>query len=128
MGRRTFETVMDQLANFAGKQVLVFSHQPDLRTPPDVRIVSEDAAGVVRALKQAPGRDIWLYGGGQLFRSLLQARLVDTVEPAVMPVLLGEGKRMLPSVSGPWRLELQDSRSYGTSGMMLLSYRMSYED
>lgn len=90
--------------------------------------MTDDAAGVVTALKESPGKDIWLYGGGQLFRSLLQAGLVDTVEPAVMPVLLGEGKRMLPSVTGPWRLELQDSQAYGTSGMMLLSYRIRYDD
>jgi dihydrofolate reductase len=35
--------------------------------------------------------DIWLFGGGALFRTLLDAGLVDVVELAVMPVLLGGG-------------------------------------
>ena len=47
-------------------------------------------------LKTKPGRDIWLYGGGALFRSLLDAGLVDTVEVAVVPVLLGAGVPLLP--------------------------------
>jgi dihydrofolate reductase len=42
-------------------------------------------------MRAEPGKDIWLFGGGLLFRSLLEARLVDTVEVGVMPVLLGGG-------------------------------------
>lgn len=126
MGRRTFEAVTDQMANFAGKQILVFSRQLDPAEHPDVRIVRSEAASVVAELKAREGSDIWLYGGGVLFRSLLQARLVDTVEPAVMPVLLGEGRRMLPSAAGPWTLRLERSRTYERSGMVLLEYRVDY--
>lgn len=46
---------------------------------------AEDRATVVAALKKQPGKDIWLFGGGALFRSLLDAGLVDTVEVALMP-------------------------------------------
>lgn len=46
---------------------------------------AEDPATVVAALKKQPGKDIWLFGGGALFRSLLDAGLVDTVEVALMP-------------------------------------------
>jgi len=41
--------------------------------------------------KSEPGKDIWLFGGGALFRTLLDAGLVDLVEVAVMPVLLAAG-------------------------------------
>ena len=53
-----------------------------------------------------PGRDIRLLGGGSLFRSLLDARLVDTVEVAVIPVLLGGGVPLLEPPAGRARLKL----------------------
>jgi RibD C-terminal domain len=74
----------------------VFSRTLPAATPPGVRIVNDDPCKVVATLKTKPGRDIWLYGGGALFRSLLDAGLVDTVEVAVVPVLLGAGIPLLP--------------------------------
>ena len=66
------------------------------------------------------GKDIWLFGGGALFRRLLNAGLVDTVEVGVMPVLLGGGVPLLPP-NRPATLRLTDSKALG-SGILLLSY------
>ena len=49
----------------------------------------------MRELKQKPGKDIWLFGGGSMFRTLADAGLVDTVEVAIMPVLLSQGVPLL---------------------------------
>ena len=43
---------------------------------PDVTVVA-DAEAAVADLRKRPGKDIWLMGGGKLFRSLLGAELVD---------------------------------------------------
>jgi hypothetical protein len=75
----------------------------------------------VAALKQKPGRDIWLFGGGRLFRSLLDAGLVDTVEVAVMPVLLGHGIPLLPPGSMA-KLVFADQKMLPKSGIVMLSY------
>jgi dihydrofolate reductase len=58
---------------------------------PGVEVVSGDAAGFVRGLKDRPGRDICLMGGGELAQSLLSAGLVDKVGLNIHPVLLGAG-------------------------------------
>ena len=60
--------------------------------------VSADPAETVRALKEQPGKAIWLFGGGCLFRSLLELGLVDEVQVGIVPVLLGDG---LPLVEHP---------------------------
>ena len=73
---------------------------------------------LVRALKEKPGRDIWLFGGGSLFRSLLDAGLVDTVEVGVMPVLLGSGIPLLPPGAST-KLELRTQNP--ASGIVMLS-------
>ena len=75
--------------------------------------------------KATPDRDVWLFGGGELFRTLLEAGLVDTVEPAVVPVLLGGGVPMLPSPAARARLSLRGHRLYPTSGIVLLEYAVS---
>lgn len=61
----------------------------------DVTVLGADALERVAALREAPGKDIWLWGGGELFGSLAEAGLVDTVEVGVIPVLLGAGRKVM---------------------------------
>jgi dihydrofolate reductase len=122
MGRKTYEVVTAQGGDGAmpGLDVVVFSRTLPAATHPGVRIVSDDPRDVVAGLKAQPGRDIWLYGGGALFRYLLDASLVDTVEPAVMPVLLGAGIPLLPPGAAT-KLVLADQKTL-PSGIVALAY------
>ena len=104
-----------------GLDVVVFSRTLSPAAHKGVRIVNDDPRTVVAALKAKPGRDIWLFGGGSLFRSLLDASLVDSVEVAVMPVLLGAGIPLLPP-GGSTRLVLKDQKRLPASGIVVLSY------
>jgi dihydrofolate reductase len=123
MGRNTYETMTAQGGNGAmpGLDVIVFSTTRTPQAFPGVRIVNHDPGQDVAALKQQPGRDIWLFGGGKLFRSLLDAGVVDTVEIAVMPVLLGDGIPLLPPGSMS-KLVLADQKTLPKSGIVVLSY------
>jgi dihydrofolate reductase len=125
MGRKTYEVGTAQGANGAmkGIDVVVFSKSLPPRTMKGVRITKDDARDVVTALKAQPGGDIWLFGGGALFRSLLDAGLVDTVEVALMPVLLGSGIPLLPPGAST-KLELVDQITLPASGIVMLSYRV----
>ena len=64
---------------------------------PDATILSELSRDSTQFLRAQKCKDIWLFGGGELFRSLLDLKLVDTVEVAVIPVLLGSGIPLLPA-------------------------------
>jgi len=123
MGRKTHEVVKAQGGHGAmpGLDVVVFSRTLPEVTHPGVRIVNTDARDVVTALKKTPGRDIWLFGGGALFRSLLDAALVDSVEVAVVPVLLGAGIPLLPPGKTA-KLTLTDQKTLPASGIVMLSY------
>jgi dihydrofolate reductase len=124
MGRKTFLATQQPGGGGAlpGLDVVVFSRTLRPADFPAVSIVGGDPAEHVRALKAAPGKDIWLYGGGELFRTLLEDGLVDTVEPAVVPVLLGGGVPLLPSPAARTRLSLSRHRLYPKSGIVLLEY------
>jgi dihydrofolate reductase len=123
MGRKTYEMVSGQGGSGAmpGLEVVVFSRTLPSSSQKGVRIVNDDPREVVSALKAKPGRDIWLFGGGVLFRSLLDSGLVDTVEVAVVPILLGAGVPLLPPGSST-QLVLSDQKTLPTSGIVVLSY------
>ena len=119
MGRRTYTGM------HGGSQEMktfVFSRTLRQADHPNVTIVSDDVEQTLDELRAQRGKDIWLFGGGELFRSLLELGYVDTVEPAIIPVLLGGGRPLLPAPSMRKRLSLVDHRLYKTSGIMLLKY------
>ena len=123
MGRKTYAVATAQGGNGAipGLDVVVFSRSLPPATHKGVRIVGDDPREVVAGLKAQPGRDIWLFGGGMLFRSLLDAGLVDSVEIAVMPVLLGAGIPLLPPGASA-KLVLTDHKLLPASGILMLAY------
>jgi dihydrofolate reductase len=128
MGRKTFEVTVQQggAGAMPGLDVIVFSKTLRAEAYPDVSVVAADPIEHVRSLKTRPGRDIWLYGGGVLFRQLLEAGLVDTVEPAVVPVLIGGGIPLLPSPAARQTLKLTGQRVYSKSGIVLLEYEVQH--
>jgi dihydrofolate reductase len=126
MGRKTFLTTVQQGGGaMPGIDVVVFSRTLRQEDHPKVKIVNSDPAEAIRALKKKPGKDIWLFGGGELFKTLLEANVVDSVEPAVVPVLLGGGIPMLPSTAARTTLKLTNHRLYPKSGIMLLDYTIT---
>lgn len=121
MGRRTYEEMLGRADGFWGKRVLVFSRTLAPEEHSDVTLVAEDVERILEDLRAEPGKDIWLFGGGELFRSLLELDQVDTVEPAIIPVLLGGGRPFLPAPAVRRRLTLAGQRTYPT-GIVSLEY------
>lgn len=104
MGRRTYETMLsygdnNPLRSKSQDEMIVISRTMKQEEYPNVTVVKDDVVGFVKALKsknEDEGRkDIWLFGGGRLAGLLMDAGLVDRVEVAVMPVLLGDGVMMI---------------------------------
>ena len=126
IGRKSF-VAMQAMGADAGEspqmdvQSVVFSRTLNPADHPGVTI-EKDAVSFVQNLKSKAGKDIWLWGGGELFRSLLAAGLVDGVDVAVMPVLLGEGIPLLPSPALHASLLLRNQQVHAKSGIVSLEY------
>lgn len=124
VGRRTYESVLrGGAAPWApSMRVYLFSRTMPAGTHRGVTLVSDDAAGTVAALRGESGDgEIWLFGGGELFRTLAVAGQVDAVEVTVAPVLLGAGVPLFPSAEKRIPLALTGTRTY-PSGLVTLSY------
>ncbi|MDL1896314.1 dihydrofolate reductase [Anaerolineae bacterium CFX7] len=121
MGRVTYEGMAKTADGFWGKRVLVFSHTLQQKDHPQVTIVSDNPQTMLNQMRSLAGKDIWLFGGGKLFQSLLALDCVDTVEPAIIPVLLGGGHPLLPSPAVKNMLTLTNHLLY-PSGIVWLEY------
>jgi dihydrofolate reductase len=124
MGRATYELMkaVGMTEMEAGTEKFVFSTSLRAEDEPGVTIVRDNAAEKVRELKQRSGKDIWLFGGGQLFRSLAEAGLVDSVEVAIVPHILGGGISLMPPPAPQLSLRLTTHRVYSASGIVRLRY------
>ena len=123
IGRRTYEAMLGSgKGMLPGMKTFVFSRTLRQRDHPGVTVIWEGSTEAVSALRAAPGKDIWLFGGGSLFRSLAEAKLVDTVEVAVIPILLGEGIPLLPPAAKRIKLTLISHKVYKKTGIVSLVY------
>jgi dihydrofolate reductase len=77
----------------------------------------------VRRIKEAPGKDIWLFGGASLTSTLMNLKLVDEVWLSVHPILLSSGKPLFQDLKDRVHLKLLDSKTY-PSGLVSLSYEL----
>jgi len=127
MGRKTFQTTLQQGGDgsMPGLQVVVYSATLRQQDYPAVTVINTSPAEHVRSLKETPGKDIWLFGGGELLHTLLEAGQVDTIEPAVVPVILGDGIPMLSPPLLRTQLTLSGHHLYPKSGIMLLQYTVA---
>lgn len=64
--------------------------------------MSENWKELVKSLREESGRDIWLFGGGSLFRSLAEEGLVDTVEVGIIPTCSAQVFRSSPNRPREW--------------------------
>ena len=84
-------------------------------------LLEGELAEEVAALKEQPGRDLLIYGSGQLVNALRSHNLIDEYRLMVFPVTLGDGKHLFGTGGPKSDLKLSDVKTTG-SGVVLLTY------
>ncbi|RJP78399.1 MAG: dihydrofolate reductase [Candidatus Zixiibacteriota bacterium] len=97
MGRKTYDLILTLGPYpYAGKTVYVLSRTRAGERDERVQFIGGDIARWAADLKAAPGKDLWLEGGGEVVREFLAARLIDRLILTVVPVLIGRGLPLFP--------------------------------
>lgn len=91
------------------------------------RIPPADLAERVAALKEEPGRDILVFGSGELVNALLERGLADEYRLMVFPVVVGRGKRLFEGVTDARNLRLVGTRTF-ESGVVVLTYEPARDE
>ena len=76
----------------------------------DTTVLSGDAAEAIRDLKATSAGELQVHGSGGLIRSLLEHDLIDEMTLLVVPVVLGQGRRLFAESGPDVALDLVDAR------------------
>jgi dihydrofolate reductase len=127
MGRKTNEVALLQTkgGGYPGVASYVFSRTLKAIPEGGATLVSDDAVGFVRDLKQRGGKDICLMGGGELAKSLFEAGLIDEIGFNIHPILLGSGIPLFHPMDQQIDLELLQCKPF-KNGCVLVTYRVKH--
>jgi dihydrofolate reductase len=127
MGRKTYELAMamqDQApTGFPEIKEYIFSNTLKKVKDGAVLIKGDIKSQVsqVEKIRNEKGKDIWLFGGGELITTLMNLQMVDEIILAVHPVILGGGKPLFKEIKERTWLALTDSKVY-ENGLIFLTY------
>jgi dihydrofolate reductase len=125
LGRKTYDVSLRLGAKFDGKdRTIVFSrHAPPTDAPPGVEFVNGAIGPFVSQLREQPGKDIWLMGGGDLIASFLDEQAIDEFVISVVPVFIGDGIPLIARRQRHVPLELESTERFD-DGLVQLHYRV----
>ena len=125
LGRKTYDLSLTMGAKFDPKSpTIVFSRQPPPADIPAGVEFANDAIGpFVSRLREQPGKDIWLMGGGEIISSFLDEHAIDEFVISVVPVFIGDGIPLIARRHRHVRLELQSVERF-EDGLVQLHYRI----
>jgi dihydrofolate reductase len=129
LGRKTYEESLRLGAKFNAKErTIVFSRRArPADAPPSVEFVHAGIGPFVSHLREQPGKDIWLMGGGDLIASLLDEQAIDEFVVSVVPVFIGEGIPLIARRQRHVPLRLKSTESF-EDGVVQLRYRVRNGD
>ena len=125
LGRKTYEMSLRLGAKFDSKtRTIVFSrHAPPAGAPSGVEFVNCEIGPFVSRLREQPGKDIWLMGGGEIIASFLDAQAIDEFVVSVAPVFIGDGIPLIARHHRHVPLDLQSVERFD-DGVVQLRYRV----
>lgn len=121
MGRTTYDDIrrMEGDWPYGERRTVVITTRALDPHPPAAVEATDDLQGGLAALKRQTEGDIWICGGGRVVRQLLDLDLVDTLEIAVLPVLLGTGLPLFERAARGHALRLVEAQRRGPGVVMI---------
>lgn len=124
MGRKTYEIARKLgmgKGGYPNMKNFVFSRTLPSGKRDGVEFVSGRIGQFLANLKEKPGKDIWLCGGGELAQEALREGAIDEITLGIVPMLIGGGKPTFPPGFPETELELVECKPY-KGGVLGLTY------
>jgi dihydrofolate reductase len=124
-GRKTYEAAMRMGGSFdtTGRTFVFSSRGRPADAPPAVEFVSEPISAFVTRIREQPGKDVWLMGGGELIASFLDEDAIDAFVISVVPIFIGDGIPLIARRHRHTPLDLQAVERFD-DGVVQLHYRV----
>ncbi|TYP79657.1 dihydrofolate reductase family protein [Paenibacillus methanolicus] len=119
MGRATYDICLglSDTWMYAGKPCYVYSRTA---RPSEglVEFTSEPPEQLIERLRQTSQGHIWLEGGGEIVRLFLERDLIDEMQIAIIPTVLGQGIPLFPAGTKSVSFRLAATETYGDIAIM----------
>lgn len=128
MGRITYQEAKKMLGDasfYPGKEKIIFSRTLKNETEEE-KFISGDIVETLKSLKKQTGGMIWVVGGGNIIKPLLEENLIDEYWIQIAPVLLGKGKRLFEEGDYNYRLEFIETTQMGELTELHLKRKTSF--
>jgi len=123
MGRKTFDAASASPKMAAASMpTYIFSRTLKAGERNGFQFTQRSPAEVIHELRQRPGKDIWLMGGGELASDFLREDLVDELYLGIVPCLIGAGLAAFPAGFPQRDFALLENKSY-SKGLISLKYK-----
>jgi len=121
MGGKSYRLLLEYGPPYPDFRNYIFTRSEKDSPYANVEFVESNISDFVARLKKQPGKDIWLFGGAEIVRILLEDDLIDEMMLSVHPILLGGGLTLFPPMTQRKNLKLKDTIQY-PSGLVQLIY------
>lgn len=124
VGSKTYETVLKLTGGKfpqAEKYDCYVITRKERKNIKGVTFYNGDIEGLIQDLKSKGGKNIYCDGGGQIVKLLMDKNLIDEYMVAIVPIILGDGKRLFLGETPTIKLKPLPSTYYKT-GLVMLNY------
>lgn len=126
-GRKTYAKGIDMGMKEGGfgpnVRNCVFSHRPEGPLLQGFEWAAEPIKTFAQHLRNQPGKDVWMMGGGEIIASFLDEGEIDEFSIHLIPVFIGEGIPLMKPRHRSIPLELLSTRKF-PDGVVHLHYRV----
>lgn len=124
VGRKTYETVLKLTGGTfppAEQHKCYVITRQKMEGVKGATFYNGDIEKLITELKQEKGKNIYCDGGGQIVKLLMEKNLIDEYRVSVIPIILGDGKRLFKGGTPMINLKALPSIQYD-SGLVHLRY------
>ena len=82
--------------------------------------LSEIHADDIRAMKEAPGKDIAIFGSGNIIEQLMPFDVIDEFRFMINPVILGKGRTIFSTLNKTKTLQLRETKTFANGNVLLV--------
>lgn len=129
MGYKTYHQLITKITPnqwpYDDQNTFVITHR-SLSDRPGISFVDRDPVSLVRELRQKKGKGIWICGGAQIVKPLVENQMIDVYHISIIPILLGQGIRLFQKQNSSFSLELIKTSTY--NGITDLIYTTKQEE
>jgi dihydrofolate reductase len=124
MGANTYREMLKSGMAGGKERSYVITNEKDLKKGARTELYKGDLKELAEKVRSETDKDIYIWGGGNLITQFVDLELLDELDIAVLPVLLGDGVPLFGKLNKLQKLKLSECTKFAKSGIVMLQYKL----